>query len=75
MRMKENAMDNRQLKLTYNLQHSVDSKYIIWFTIGAQPTDTTILIPFLKDAENLLKFKYKNITADASTKVKKTMSF
>ena len=65
MRMKEDAMGNGQLKPAYNLQHGVDSEYITWLTIGPQPTDTTTLIPFLKDAEEYLKFKYKNITADA----------
>ncbi|MBR3934309.1 MAG: IS1182 family transposase [Clostridia bacterium] len=65
MRMKEDAMGNGQLKPAYNLQHGVDSEYITWLTIGPQPTDTTTLIPFLKEAEMHLKFKYKNITADA----------
>ena len=65
MRMKEDAMGNGQLKPAYNLQHGVDSEYITWLTIGPQPTDTTTLIPFLKDAEEHLKFKYTNITADA----------
>ncbi len=65
MRMKEDAMGNGQLKPAFNLQHGVDSEYITWLTIGSQPTDTTTLIPFLKEAEQHLKFKYKNITADA----------
>jgi len=65
MRMKEDAMGNGQPKPAYNLQHGVDSEYITWLTIGPQPTDTTTLIPFLKDAQEHLKFKYKNITADA----------
>ena len=65
MRMKEDAMGNGQLKPAYNLQHGVDSEYITWLTIGPQPTDTATLIPFLQDAEKHLKFKYKNITADA----------
>lgn len=65
MRMKEDAMGNGQLKPAFNLQHGVDSEYITWLTIGPQSTDTTTLIPFLKDAEQHLKFKYKNITADA----------
>ena len=65
MRMKEDAMGNGQLKPAYNLQHGVDSEYITWLKIGPQPTDTTTLIPFLKDAEEHLKFKYTNITADA----------
>ena len=65
MRMKEDAMGNGQLKPAYNLQHGVDSEYITWLTIGPQPTDTTTLIPFLKDAEEHLKFKYKNVITDA----------
>lgn len=65
MRMKEDAMGNGQLKPAFNLQHGVDSEYVTWLTIGPQPTDTTTLIPFLRDAEKHLKFKYKNITADA----------
>ena len=65
MRMKEDAMGNGQLKPAYNLQHGVDSEYITWLTVGPQPTDTTALIPFLQEAEEHLKFKYKNITADA----------
>ena len=65
MRMKEDAMGNGQLKAGYNLQHGVDSEYIVWLTIGPQPTDTTTLIPFLKDMEEHLSFKYRKIVADA----------
>lgn len=75
MRMKEDAMGNGQLKPAYNLQHGLDSEYITWLTIGPQPTDTTTLIPFLKDAENHLKFKYKNITADAGYESEKNYQF
>ena len=75
MRMKEDAMGNGQLKPAYNLQHGLDSEYITWLTIGPQPTDTTILIPFLKDAENHLKFKYKNITADAGYESEENYQF
>ena len=59
MRLKEDAMGNGQLKPAFNLQHGVDSEYVTWLTIGPQPTDTTTLIPFLKDAQQHLKFKYK----------------
>lgn len=58
-------MGNGQLKPAYNLQYGVDSKYITWLTIGPQSTDTTTRIPFFKDAEEHLKFKYKNNPADA----------
>lgn len=75
MRMKEDAMGNGQLKPAYNLQHGVDSEYITWLTIGPQPTDTTTLIPFLKDAEEHLKFKYKNVTTDAGYESEENYAF
>ena len=65
MRMKEDAMGNGQLKPAFNLQHGVDSEYIVWLTIGPQPTDTTTLIPFLEETEEYLAFKYQKIIADA----------
>ena len=40
MRMKEDAMGNRQLKPVFNLQHGVDSEYIVSLTNKPQPTDT-----------------------------------
>ena len=75
MRMKEDAMKNGQLKPAYNLQHGVDSEYITWLTVGPQPTDTTTLIPFLKEMEEYLAFKYKNITADAGYESEENYQF
>lgn len=54
-----------QLKPAYNLQHGVDSEYITWLDISPRPTDTRTLIPFLKDMELYLPFKYQEIVADA----------
>ena len=65
MRMKEDAIKNGQLKPAYNVQHSVDEKYISCLTVGLQPTDTTTLISFLKSMQQNLNFKYLNIVADA----------
>mgnify|MGYP002859167584 CR=1 FL=1 len=65
MRMKEDHMLNGQLKPAYNVQHGVDSEYIVWLTIENKATDTNTLIPFLKSMENCLSFKYRNIVADA----------
>lgn len=75
MRMKEDAMKNGQLKPAYNLQHGVDSEYIVWLTIGPQPTDTTTLIPFLKIMEERLNFKYLKIVADAGYESEENYSF
>ena len=38
---------------------------ITWLTITPNPTDTKTLIPFLKDMEQNLGFKYTEIVADA----------
>ena len=72
MRMKEDAMGNGQLKAGYNIQHGVDSEYITWLTVGPQPTDTTTLIPFLKELEEYIDdFKYQRVTADAGYEAKR----
>ena len=65
MRLKEDAMRNGQLKPAYNVQHGVDSEYIVWADVSAHPSDTLTLIPFLRNAEEMLGYKYKNIVADA----------
>lgn len=65
MRMKEDAMGNGQLKAGYNVQHGVDSEYITWLSIGPQPSDTTTLIPFLKEMEQNLSFQYEKVISDA----------
>lgn len=73
MRLKEDAMGNGQLKPAFNLQHGVDSEYITWLTIGPQPTDTTTLIPFLKDAEGYLKFFIKTYLLMPDMKARRTI--
>ena len=42
MRMKEDAICNSQLKPAYNVQHGVDSEYIVWADVSAHPTDTPV---------------------------------
>ena len=75
MRMKEDAMRNGQLKPAYNIQHGVDSEYITWVDISAHPTDTRTLIPFLKDMEKHLSFKYTEIVADAGYESEENYAF
>ena len=65
MKLKEDHMKNGQLKPAYNIQFGVDSEYIVWINAGPQPTDTTTLIPFLKNAESYLGFKYPKVIADS----------
>ena len=65
MRLQEDAMLNGQLKPAYNIQHALDSDYIAWVSISPKPTDTTTLIPTLKEMQEYLGFKYKKVVADA----------
>ena len=65
MRLKEDAMLNGQLKPAYNLQHGVDAQYITWIGLSAHPTDVLTLVPFLKEMESYLPYKYAEIVADA----------
>jgi hypothetical protein len=43
----------------------VDAQYITWLDVSPRPTDVTTLVPFLKDMEKHLSFKYTEICADA----------
>ena len=65
MHLKEDAMRNGQLKPAYNLQHGVDAQYITWIDVSSHPTDVLTFVPFLKDMEKNLPFKYKEVVADA----------
>lgn len=75
MRMKEDAMGNGQLKAGYNIQHGVDSEYITWLSVRHEPNDTMTLIPFLKQMERHLEFKYTKIVADAGYESEENYEF
>ncbi|MDO5139110.1 MAG: IS1182 family transposase [Oscillospiraceae bacterium] len=65
MRLKEDAMLNGQLKPAYNLQHGVDAQYITWLDLNSHANDVHTLVPFMKDMEAHLPFKYREVVADA----------
>lgn len=65
MRMKEDHMLNGQLKPAYNLQHGVDSDYIVWLKLFPNPSDGLTIVPFLEEMKQNLSFKYQNIVLDA----------
>ena len=65
MRLKEDHMKNGQLKPAYNVQHAVDSEYIVWVQHSRQRSDALTLKPVLEEMERYLPFKYREIVADA----------
>jgi transposase len=72
MRMKEDAMNNGQLKAGYNLQASAVKNdeegsrvFCVNYTLHPKPNDTTTLIPHLDEHEKLYGTLPDVVTADA----------
>jgi transposase len=65
MHMKDDHMRNAQLKPAYNVQLAVESEYVTGVGIFQDRSDTTTLIPLLKEMEAKLRRKYKNVIADS----------
>ena len=65
MHMKDDHMRNAQLKPGYNVQIAVDSEYIVAADIFQDRNDVWTLVPFLKDMEKKLGFRYPSVTADS----------
>lgn len=65
MRMKEDHMQNGQLKPAYNWQISTSNQYFINYSIHQNPTDTLTFKPHLESYENLYQTTPESICADA----------
>lgn len=65
MHMKEDHMQNSQLKPGYNVQIGVEGEYIVGMDISDERSDQLTLIPFLQRLKQNLGCKHKNIIADA----------
>jgi len=65
MRMKEDHMNNGQLKAGYNVQIGTENQFIVGYSIHQKSTDTTFLIPHLEKLKTHLNKLPENIIADA----------
>lgn len=65
MRMKDDHMQNGQLKPGYNAQISTDNQYITHYSIHQNPTDTTTLEKHLDGFEAAYQTQSKEVVADA----------
>ncbi len=65
MRMKDDYMQNGQLKAGYNLQVATEGQYALAYDIFPNPTDTRTLIPFLNNIEDNYFELPQYIVADA----------
>lgn len=65
MRMKDDRLQNGQLRANYNLQISTNNQYISNYTVGQTTTDTTLLKAHIKDFIDSYNEAPDSITADA----------
>jgi hypothetical protein len=65
MRMKEDHMNNGQLKPAYNVQISTKDQIVTHYTIHQNPTDTKTLIPHLKTFKDAFGIMPSEVIADA----------
>lgn len=54
MRMKEDHLNQGQLKPAYNVQIGTEDQFIVNFSVHQNPTDTTLLKPHLEDTQAVL---------------------
>lgn len=65
MRMKDDHMQNGQLKPGYNLQASTNNQYITGYTLGQTTADNTLLKPHVEDHIESYNETPESVTADA----------
>lgn len=75
MHLKDDHMMNGQLKPAYNLQHAVNSGFIVMTGIYQNPGDMLTLKPFLRQMEGCLPFSFKRIVADAGYESEENLKF
>jgi hypothetical protein len=66
MRMKDDYMENGQLKPGYNLQLGTEGQFVVGFSIHQRPGDPGCLVPHLQRLKEKLGHLPKNVIADSA---------
>ena len=67
MRMKDDQMQNRQLKAGYNIQTGTENQFVVGFSVHQRPGDPTCLIPHMEETKAQRRGKQpKNINTDSA---------
>ena len=75
MHLKDDHMMNGQLKPAYNLQHAVNSGYIVMTGIFPNPGDMLTLKPFIRQMEDSLSLRFRRIVADAGYESEENLKY
>lgn len=65
MRMKDDHMQNGQLRPGYNVQVSSESQFVIHYTLHQTTNDLNTLVPHIDSFEHLYEFWPEELIADA----------
>ena len=65
MRMKDDHLQNGQLKPGYNVQLGIEAEYIVGVDISSDLNDTHALLPLLERMEEKGGIKHQDVTTDA----------
>ena len=75
MHMKDDHMMNGQLKPGYNLQHAVNSGYVVMVGLYPNPSDVHTLKPFIDRIHSILEIKFKRVVADAGYESEENLKY
>ena len=75
MHMKDDHMMNGQLKPAFNVQHAVNSGFIVSVGIFPNPTDVLTLKPFVESMEESLNLRFDRIVADAGYESEENLTY
>ena len=74
MRMKDDHMQNGQLKPGYNVQLGIEAEYIVGVNVTSDLNDTHALLPLLERMEDTGHIKHQDVTADSGYETEETYS-
>ena len=72
MRMKDDHMQNGQLKPGYNVQLGIEAEYIVGVDVSSDLNDTQALLPLVKRMEEKGGVKHQDVTTDSGCETEET---
>ena len=74
MRMKDDHMQNGQLKPGYNVQLGIEAEYIVGVDVSSDLNDTHALLPLVERMEEKGGIKHRDVTTDSGYETEETYS-
>lgn len=75
MRMKEDHLQNAQLKAAYNVQMGTENRFVVGYSVHQQPSDSACLIPHLEGVRKQMGRVPSRVVADAGYGSEETYTY